>query len=164
MCELGQFFDLRMVEPRVKGQAKVCQRSQSLAELVVGEQSGWSDVGRIDDARVGVPGGDVSDAAKASAAGSNVRLEYLAHAGAEPHVRKSDNARAHGCRTKAPAGAHRGDAVDELRLADWPQLFWPTCSVLGAAWHEHRSHDFVPARQVIQELMPPIPLSAAFQQ
>ena len=56
------------------------------------------------------------DAAEAAAAGAHVRLQHLRDPLAQPQIGVADDAGADAGRAVAAAGAHGGDAVDELGL------------------------------------------------
>ena len=58
-----------MIEPSIERQAKLAKDGEALSEFVIAEQAGWRAVGRVADRGVGIPGGDVTDAAEAVAAG-----------------------------------------------------------------------------------------------
>ena len=90
----GQLVDLRMVQPRVEREVQRRQAGKALAERRVGHQSGRRRIGRVHQRRIGVPGGDVADAAEASAAGADMRLQHRLHARAQPQIGVPDDARA----------------------------------------------------------------------
>ncbi len=113
-----QFVDLRMIQPRIETQVQRRQTGKPLAECRVRHQPGRRRVGRIHQCRIGIPRGDVTDAAEASAAGADMRLQHRTHARSKPQVGVPDDAGADLRLAIAARGAHRRDPVDELGLAD----------------------------------------------
>ena len=157
-----QFIDLGMVEPGIERQAERPQHRESSTERPVGENALRGRVGRIEERRVPIPGRDVANAAKTSAADANVLLEHLFHTVAECEVRMPDDAFADPSRTIDAAGAHRGNAVDELGFTDGAHLDGTARSVKGARLHEHRRHDVVArigvGEQIGQHVAPARPI------
>jgi hypothetical protein len=94
----------------------------------------------------------MADAAEAPASGPDVSLQHLAHAGAEHQVGMADDAGADPGRAVAAGGAHRRDAVGELRLADRTERLRPLGAVHGAALHEDGGDDSVALPQIRQQL------------
>lgn len=94
----------------------------------------------------------MTDAAEAVAGGAEMRLQHRLHLGAQAEVGMADDAGADLRRSVDAAGAHRGDAVDELGLADGAHLLRPVGPVHGAGLQVHRGDDVVAAVQVFEQL------------
>src|SRR5947207_4649573 len=126
-CQLSQLVNLRMIEPGVKREAKRAERPDSVAEAFIGQQSGWRDIGRINDGRVSVPRGDMTNPPKASTAGLDVCLQNVLRACTEPHIGIADDTGAHACPTETSARTHGGAPVDEFCFANGPEFFRTAC-------------------------------------
>jgi hypothetical protein len=82
-----------------------------------------------------------------------VRIEHLADRGTELQVRVSDDAGCDPAGPVEPGGAHRRDAVDELRLTDHAQMLRTVRAVHGAALDEDRRDDVMARVHVEQEVV-----------
>ena len=102
---------------------------------------------------LGVPRRGVPHAAEAPAAGADVRLQHRLDPVAEREVGEAHDAGGHARRAVLPAVAHRGDAGDELGLADRPHLRGPVGAIHRVALEEHGGHDVVAGAQVGQQLV-----------
>ena len=87
----------------------------------------------------------MADAAEASAANPDLGLENLAHPRAEGQVGMADDGFGDAARAVAARGAHRGDAVDELDLADRRHLGRAVLLVHRAAFEKDGRDDVVTA-------------------
>ena len=87
----------------------------------------------------------MADAAEAPAAGAVKRLEHRLDAAAEHQVGMADDAGAGADLAVDAARRHRGDAVDELGLADRLHLLRAVGAVHRARLHEHGRDDVVAA-------------------
>src|SRR5262249_60221845 len=64
-----------MIEPGVKGEAEATEHGEAFAKILVAQETAWRAIRRVADRCVGIPSGDVADAAKAITAGADVRGE-----------------------------------------------------------------------------------------
>ena len=147
-----------MIEPRVERVPEPRQHREALAEFRVAEHAGHRRIARIAHLRIVVPRGDVADAAEAPAAGAHQRLEHRLDAAAEHQVGMSDDAGAGADLAVDAARRHRGDAVDELDLADRLHLLRPVGALHRARLHEHGREDVVAAvgvgEQIVEQVAP----------
>ena len=74
----GQFQDLRMIDHRVETQLPRCQRRQGRAEIRVLHEAARHGITAGVELFVCVPFGGEANAAEASAAGCDLRIEALA--------------------------------------------------------------------------------------
>ena len=81
--QCGQLIDLRMIQPCIERQVQRRQAGEAFAERLVRHQLRRRGVGRVHQHAVGVPGGDVADAAETPAAGADMRLQHVAHLAAQ---------------------------------------------------------------------------------
>ena len=95
----------------------------------------------------------MADAAEAVAAGADVGLQHRLDPAAQRQVGMADDAGAMPGLAVDAAGAHGGDAVDELGLADRLQLLRPCGAVHRAGLHIDRRDDVVAAVGVGQQLV-----------
>jgi hypothetical protein len=103
--------------------------------------------------RIGVPGAGPADAAEAAATRRNLRVEDAGDPGPETQVGGAHDAGGHPRRTVEAGGAHRGDAVHELGLADGAQGLRATRLEHGPALDEDGAHDVVAGVRVDQDLV-----------
>src|SRR5690606_35127565 len=101
-----------------------------------------------------------ADAAKATAAGADLRLQHRADPVAEGEVGIADDTGRHPGGAIAAALAHRGDAGDELDLADRPHLFRPVGAVHRVALLEHAGVEVVAGARVGEILVEQIAVAA----
>ena len=85
----------------------------------------------------------MADAAKPAAAGRNLCLQHLAHARAKRQIGVADDPLGNPARPVAARGAHRGDAIDKLDLADRRHLRRAGPAVHRSAFEEDRGDDVV---------------------
>ncbi len=158
----GQFVDLRMVKPRIERQVQRCQTGKALTKRRIRHQAGRRRIGRVHQRRVGIPRRDVADAAKASAAGADMRFQHRPHALTQPQVGVAYDACAHLGLAVVARGAHRRDAVDEFGLTDRLHFLGTGGAMHRAALHEHGGDNVMPAvgvgQQIIQHIDPARPL------
>ena len=102
------------------------------AEVVAQQQALGRLVRWFSTAGTRVPEGAAPDAAEAAAAGGDLRVEHAGGRIADAQVDRADDAGGDARLAVAAGGAHRGDAVDELGLAD-------AAESLGAVGLEHRA-------------------------
>ena len=93
--KVGQLQYLRVIDHRVEAQLARPQRGVALAEIGIAHHPGRHDVARGVQRLVGVPLGADANAAKAPAAGRDLRVEHLRHFGADADVRGADDACTH---------------------------------------------------------------------
>src|SRR5215204_4492240 len=105
-----------MEHPRLERQIERRQRGEALAPGAVHVEPLAGARGEHPEARVGVPGGAVADAAEASARQDDVLLQYALGAAADPEIDIADDTLAGARRAVFAALAHRRHAGDELRL------------------------------------------------
>ena len=144
---------LRVVQPGVEAQAQRRQLREAFAKAPVQQQALGRLGVRIADRRAGMPAGGMPDAAKAAARGVNVRLQHLAHRGAQAQVGEAHDAGGDTRRPEAAAGAHRGDALHELGLAHRPQRIGPVGAIHRRTFDEHRAAHVVARALCIGALM-----------
>src|SRR5204863_1809363 len=100
----------------------------------------------------------MADAAEAPAARALMRLQHLLDAAAEVEVRMSDDAGAGTDLSVVAACRHRGDAVDELALADRLHLLGPVGTMERSRLHEDGGDDVVTAvgvgEQIVEQITP----------
>ena len=142
-----------MIEPGVERKPQAGEDSEAFAEGLVGKQAGRWAVGGIADGVISIPGSDVTDAAEAVSAGTDMGRKHRLDTASERQIRVADNAGAHLGLAVDAAGAHGGDAVDELGLAYGAQLFGAGCSNHGPGLHEHRRDDVVTGAGICQQLI-----------
>ena len=150
--EVGQLGKLGVVEPGIEREAGRRQPGEAAAKPRVAQQSGWRIRVGVADGLAGIPAGGVADAAEARAR-RQVGVEDLANTVAEAEIGEAHDAGGHARRAVAAAGAHGGDAIDELRLADRLQCGRPVGAVHRQALHEHRGAHVVAAAGVAQQLV-----------
>ena len=140
--QVGQFRDLRMVQPSIEGQSAPPKFCVSLPKTRL-QQQVFRRVGvGIANLRTGVPPGGMANAAKPGT-GRHVGFEHVAHGSAEGQVREADDAGTGAHVPVAAAGGHGRYAVDELRLAHGPEGFRPVGTIHGHAFDEHGTDDVV---------------------
>src|SRR4029077_16770132 len=117
--EVDRVRQLRMVLPGFEAEPERSELGKALAEFGVAHQMRRYDArSELLDRVIAVPGHAVTDAAETPAADPDLGLQHLAHAGAECEVGMRDDLHGNRGRAITARGAHRGDAVDELALAD----------------------------------------------
>ena len=156
--ERDQLVELRMIHPRIERVAEPCERLHALAEFRVRHHARHRRIAGIAHTRIGVPRRDVADAAEAPAAGAIERGEHRLDAAAEHHVGIADDAGAGADLSVDAARRHRGDAVDELDLADRLHLLRAVGAMHRARLHEHGRDDVVArigvGEQVVEQIAP----------
>src|SRR5262245_15217447 len=105
-----------------------------------------------------MPEGAAPDAAKAAAAGGDVRVENLGGPIADAQVDGADDAGGDAGRAVAARGAHGGNAVDELGLADRAEGLGPVGPEHGAAFDEDGGDDVVSTGDVRADLVQEVAL------
>src|SRR4029434_1407646 len=138
----GDVRDLMMVEPRLEPELARRQVGESLAEVVAQEQA-LSGPGPVTGHRVvRVPGSAQPNSAKPAPARGDLRVEHSSYAVAEPEGGGPDDAGGDARLAVEPGGAHGGDPVHELGLADGPQGLGPVALEHRAALDEQigRAH------------------------
>ena len=150
--QLGQVRDLPVVQPGVEAEPQRRQLGEPLAEFGRVKHVARRLVGRVQQARVLIPGGDVADAAEAAIAGGDMRLQHVACQRAVAQVDMADNAQRHAGGAEGTALAHRRLADHELGLAHRLEGVRPGGALHGAALDEDGGDDVVPLRQVGGEI------------
>ena len=107
--------------------------------------------GVLADRVAAVPRHAVADAAQPAAAGGDLGFQHLAHAGADGQVGAADDRLGDAARAVIAGRAHRGDAVDELDLAQRRHLARAVLAIHRAAFEEHGRDDVVAAADVGQQ-------------
>jgi hypothetical protein len=79
----------------------------------------------------------------------------------EGEIGVADNRRRDGYRTILPASALGGNALRELRLADWLHLLGAVLAIHGIALDKDRGDDIVPATGVQQQFVEEIAIVGA---
>ena len=95
----------------------------------------------------------MADAAEAVAAGADMGRKHRLDAAAKRQIGVADNTGADLGLAVDAAGAHGGDAVDELGLADRAHLFGAGGANHRAGLHKHRRDDVVTAVGIGQQLV-----------
>ena len=109
----------------------------------------------------GIPGRPQANAAEPSTASDEVCIQHRGHGIPEHQVRGAHDP-VGDTRWAIDAGsAHRGDAVDELDLADRAHGFRPVRFEHGSALDEHGRHDVMAALHIRQDLLQQIARSDA---
>src|SRR4029077_17476930 len=104
------------------------------------------------DRLIAVPRDAVADAAETPAADPDLGLQHLAHPGAEGQVGGADYPLSNAARAVPAGGAHRGEAIDELDLADRHHFGRAVLTVHRAALEEDGRDYVVPPADIGQEL------------
>src|SRR6516165_196745 len=150
--KVGEFIDLRMVEPGVEAEAEAVKDGKAPPKRCVCKQAARRAVRGIADGWIRIPCGDVSNAAEAIAADAHVRLEYRCDRVAQRQIGVPDDPRAMARRTVDAARTHGGDAVDKLGFADGAHGDGTRCAYHGARLHEHGGNDVMAAAGVGEQL------------
>ena len=103
----------------------------------------------------------MAHAAKPAAAGAHMRQQYRLDPVAEGQIGVADDAGRDPGLAVIARGAHRGDAGDELGLADRPHLGGAVRAVHRMAFDEHGGDDVVAAVEVGQQFVEQIAVPAA---
>ena len=148
--QVDDFVDLGVHQPGVEGQAQPRQQRKAGPEVGLHQQPRWR-IGAGDLEASRVPGRATTDAAQAPAGGSDVGMQRVFGTRTQTQIDIADDAGANARRTIGAGGAHRGDAVDELCLAQRFQRFRTVRTVHRAALDEHRAQHLVPAADVVQQ-------------
>jgi hypothetical protein len=112
--------------------------------------------------RARVPERAAADAAKAAAAGRDLRVQHVGGLVADPQVDGADDSRRDPGLAVGARRAHGGDAVDELGLPDAAIGFQSVRLEHGAAFDEHGRHHVVPAGEVVEDFVEQVALLLAF--
>ena len=121
------------LRPRGASCAKPSRKSASSSRCSIGWLCGVADL------LAGVPAGRMADAAKTVARSADMRFQHVAHGGAEAQVGEGDDARRHARVAIGAAGAHRGDAVDELGFTHGLERLRPIGAEHRCAFDEDRA-------------------------
>ena len=100
---------------------------------------------------VAVPRHAVAQAAQAPTGSGDLGLQQFAHARADGEVAAADDGLGDAAGAVIARGAHRGDAVDELDLAQGGHLARAVLAVHRAAFEEHGRDDVVTAADIGQQ-------------
>jgi len=106
----------------------------------------------------------MADAAKTAAAGGNFRLEHGARALAQQQIGVADDAGTDRRSTVAAAGAHRRGAVGKFDFADRTKRLRPVGAIHRAGLDIDGCDDVVTGRDVVDDILDQIALSAAIPQ
>src|SRR5208282_87339 len=139
--------------PRLERQVEWCQCRETFAPGPVEIEPFAGTRGEDPEARVGVPGGTVADAAEAPARGNDVLFENALGAAADAEIDIADDPGAGPCRAVFAALAHRRHTGDKRGLAERAQFGLPFGAVHLAAFEEHRGADVVAAAQILDQVV-----------
>src|SRR5579872_1631789 len=134
--KIGELRYLRMEKPGVEREAIGGQARIAFAERRIEQQAFREIPARPFDGRIGVPNRPAANAAKAIARGAQMRLENRVDFGAELKIGIADDAGADPRRSVEAAGAHRSDAIDELRFAKGRESRIAAGAIHRVALHE----------------------------
>src|SRR5262249_13728548 len=151
--ELGEFGELRVIEPGIIAEAEAVEHGKALAKGAFADEARRGTVGGVAHLRICVPGAAMANAAKASAAGAQMCLEHRLDPAAEAQVGVADDAGAGPRLAVGAAGAHRRDAIGEFGLAHLPQLDGPAGAQHGTGLDADGGNDVVTAGGVGDELL-----------
>ena len=151
--EVDQIAELAVEHPRLEGQVERRQCCEAFAPGAVEIEPFAGARGEDPEARVGVPGGAVADAAEATARGDDVLFEDAFGAAADAEIDIADDPGAGPCRAVFAALAHRRHTGDKRRLAKRAQFGRPFGAVHLAAFEEHRGADVVAAAQILDQIV-----------
>jgi hypothetical protein len=150
-----------MVQPGVERQALLAQQREAFPKGLVAEQTRSRGIRWIVQRRIGVPGGDVADAAEAVPTGVHEGDENGFRPPSERQIRLPDNPRRHARFSAISARAHGSDAVHKLGLTHWLHFHWPARAIHGTGLYEHRRHNVVAAACINQQLVDQVPPGAS---
>ena len=152
----GQVDDvvkLGMIDPGVEGQAERGQPGQTRSEVRLPQHMRPRGRAAVADRLAGVPAGRMAHTAEPSATGPDQRFQHRLDAVAEGEIGEAHNASGDTRRPIEAAGAHRGDASDELGFAHRSQLFRSVGAVHAVAFLEHRGDDVMTGADVGEKVV-----------
>ena len=159
--QIADFGELRMVRPGVEGQTAPGELGEALAPRLVGHQARRGiGAGRADPGIL-VEAGLVADADEPAVAGGDLGIEHRSCPSAQPQVDMAHDGSAGAQIAVDAAGAHRRDAVGELRLTDAAQLGRAVLAIHRMAVDEHRGHDVVAGLGVGQQIVEHVVVAGA---
>ena len=164
-CQPDQPRQLREVQPGVEAQPHRAQLGDAGAEIRAVQQVLGRAIGGVEHALIGIPGGDVADAAEPPAAGPFMRLQHRPHRRPQRQIGLADDAGADPDIAIHPALAHRRDPGGEFRLAHRPHRHRPIGPAHAAAGlHQHRRPHVVPRADIGQHLVQQVAPAVAVPQ
>lgn len=141
-----------MKQPRIEAEAVFGEAAIAVTELCVEQELRREFLRRSLDRGVGVPDRSAAYASKAASRRTQMRFENGINSLSELEVRISYDPSADAGRTIAAARAHRGNAVDELRLADRREIGVAVGAIHRVALDEDARPDIV-ARADVMEIL-----------
>ena len=164
---IGKFGDLgqlRMIKPGIEGEVASGQLGETRTPGPVTCQLRRRIGARVADAGIGVPTGLVPDALEAAIAGCDLGIEHGARFAAQAQVDMADDAGAGSQVTIDAAGAHGGNAVGELGLANAAELGRTVFAVHRVTVDENRRDDVVPGPGVGQQVVEHVVIAGTLPQ
>ena len=142
-----------MEHPRLERQVERRQCREAFAPGPVEIEPFARTRGEDPEARVGVPGRPVADAAEAPARGNDVLFEDAFGSAADAEIDIADDPGAGSRRAVFAALAHRRDTGDKRGLAERAQFRRPFGAIHLAAFEEHRGANVVAAAQILDQVV-----------
>ena len=149
--QVDRVGQLRMVLPGFETQTQRRQLGKALAEFRVEHLVRRHDArGILPDRFVPIPCHAVAKATQTPAGGSDFGLQQLAHTRADAEVTTANDTLGDATGTVTARGAHRGDAIDELDLAEGAISRGPSLRYMA----RH-------SRKTVETMLCPPPMSAS---
>ena len=150
-----------MIEPGVEAEAERAEALETGAEIRPRIEMRRDAGAAVADHRVGIVAGRVAHAAKPAAAGADMREQHRLGPVAEGQIDIADDPGRDAGLAVIARCAHRGDAGDELGLAERAQLRRAVLAVHRMAFEKHGRDDVVAGVRVGQQLVEQIAVAAA---
>ncbi len=162
--QVGQFGDLRVIDPGIERQTQRRQLREAFTEGRIGHHVGRRRRQRCAGGRIGVPHRRKADAAKAPATSAQMRLEHGLDLAAQQQVGVADDAGGHPARPVRAAGAEGCRAVDELGLAHRAQRGRGVLVVHGVGLDRDGGANVVAGGQVAQHVLHEVAVAGVIPQ
>ncbi len=162
--QIDDIGELRMIEPGVKAEAERREPRQPSAKIRAGVEARLHVGAAVADGGAGVIAGRMAHAAKAAAAGPQLRQQHRLDPVAERQIGIADDAGGDPGLAVIARRAHRRDAGDEVGLADRAHLGRAIRPVHRAAFLEHGRDNVMAGVEVGEQFVEQIGVVAALPQ